>query len=606
VAVAGTFDSEFRIQDMLPGPVFNIELLTTARRARYYAIRFAYGIMLLFFVVQMVGIWRGEGQGLWAGGELSISQMAATGQSIFGTLTVFQGVAVLVITPALVAGVVADEKQRKTLQYLLVSRLTSTEIILGKLFARLLHVGIFLAIGLPVTSLISLFGGVEPLMVLLSYALTLSTASFLAALAVLVSTLARRPREASMQVYILELAWLVGPQMIARLMALRRASWLDPLYGWIRPVNGLLLQSSPLALMDPSTSIDPIHKALGIIGLQLTFALVFVLLAIVALRRLARRDGGASGRVHRFLPRPAVSDDPMLWKEKYAPRSRGLIKLVIAVVYAIVVAIVIYTTFVAAVPAFVELWYRGYSAAEVYADREVFNVYLRTVCTLVYVGWCLAVASVAAAAVVGEREGDTWTSLITTPMSGEEILRAKMFGAVWGTRWYGLPLLVLWLLGLASGAVHPIGFAAVVIETAVFLWFVAALGVSLSLTAKSSTRALTATLAILAGLNGFYLLCCIPLHPDTIFSAAGVTPMIEWISLLSYHSISWFYTNRDSAYETKALLTCLVGLVLYAAGALYLTTDAFVSFDAKVDRPRRGREPTEMIGQEEGSAPPAP
>ena len=81
------------------------------------------------------------------------------GASIFATLIAFQGVAVLVLTPAIVAGVVADEKRRKTLQYLMVSRLTSTEIILGKLFARLLHIGVFLAIGLPVMCLISLFGG---------------------------------------------------------------------------------------------------------------------------------------------------------------------------------------------------------------------------------------------------------------------------------------------------------------------------------------------------------------------------------------------------------------------------------------------------------------
>ena len=81
---------------MLPGPVFNVELITTARRARYYAIRFAYGMMLLFFVVQMVGPWRGEGGGLWQGGELTVSEMAATGWSIFATLTVFQWVAVLV------------------------------------------------------------------------------------------------------------------------------------------------------------------------------------------------------------------------------------------------------------------------------------------------------------------------------------------------------------------------------------------------------------------------------------------------------------------------------------------------------------------------------
>ena len=46
----------------------------------------------------------------------------------------------LVLTPALVAGVIADEKQRKTLHYLMASRLNSAEIVLGKLLVRMLYV----------------------------------------------------------------------------------------------------------------------------------------------------------------------------------------------------------------------------------------------------------------------------------------------------------------------------------------------------------------------------------------------------------------------------------------------------------------------------------
>jgi len=430
---------------------------------------------------------------------------------------------------------------------------------------------------------------------------------FLAALAILISTFARRSREASAQVYILELAWLFGPSLVARLMATPGLSWLDPLYVWVKPVNDLLLWSSPLALNEPYARAAPLGACLWMVGLQLGSSVVFVLLAIVALRPIVRRDGEGGRRAggmamarwgRRFLPRPAVGDDPMLWKERYAPRTRGVIKLLVGFVFVIGSAILAYTTCLFAAPAFVELWHHGYSAAEAYGARRAFNYELRLVCTLLYVAWCLGVAGVAATGVVGEREEDTWTSLIATPMDGDEILRAKMFGAVWGTRWFGLPLLVLWLLGLASGAVHPIGFVAIAVETAVFVWFVAALGVSLSLTSNSSARAQTATMAILVTLNGFYMLCCIPLHPDTMFCMAGVTPLIEAISLLSYESISWFYDKPNSAQETEALLTCLMGVVLYAAAALYLSTQAFVSFDTRVDRPRRGWHQSEIPGKE--------
>ena len=37
---------------MLPGPVFNVELITTARRPRYYAFRVVYGLAILLLVWQ--------------------------------------------------------------------------------------------------------------------------------------------------------------------------------------------------------------------------------------------------------------------------------------------------------------------------------------------------------------------------------------------------------------------------------------------------------------------------------------------------------------------------------------------------------------------------
>lgn len=202
---------------MFPGPVFTAELITTARRARYYVIRFVYGILLLYFVIMNLQDWRyrREGNSLWSGGELSIKELAMIGQGIFITFAVVQALTVLVLTPALTAGVIADEKRRKTLHDLLTTRLSSTEIVLGKLMARLLHIVVFLSIGLPVMSLLSLFGGVEPILVLGVYAATLSTAVILASLAILISTFARRPREATSQVYLLALAWLFVPGLIA-------------------------------------------------------------------------------------------------------------------------------------------------------------------------------------------------------------------------------------------------------------------------------------------------------------------------------------------------------------------------------------------------------
>jgi ABC-type transport system involved in multi-copper enzyme maturation permease subunit len=583
---------------MIPGPVFHAELLTTARRARYYAIRFAYGMILLFFVVQTVGEGRASGNALWQGSEISIADMAATGQAIFLTIAVFQAVAVLVLTPALVAGAVADEKQRKTLPYLMASRLSGTEIILGKLLSRFLHVGILLAVGLPVMSLISLFGGVEPALVLLVYAGTLSTAWFLAALAILVSTLSRRPREANAQVYILELAWLFGPALVAVLLARGGGVWLSA-YQWIGPVNDVLRRSSPYAIVEAASG-DLANAMAWMIALQATAGLGFVLVAIALLRPLARLEGDQarrrgglfkkSGRKPWMRYRPALEDDAMLWKERHATWASAIIRLEVGFLAIVAGAMLVYTGSPYVAEAFIELWQHGYSADAAYGARAAFSIYLRVACTLLYAAWCLVVASLAAGAVVGEREQDTWTSLVATPLGGDEILRAKLLGVLWRTRGFGVALLVLWLLGVASGAVHPLGLAAVALETAVFVWFAAALGIWCSLAATSGARAQAATMAILIALNGLYLVCCIPLRP-TWFFTSGVTPLIEAISLLSYEQISWLFTNSDRANELEALFACVLGVVLYAVAAAALTTQAMITFDAAIDRPRRGVAP---------------
>ena len=151
-------------------------------------------------------------------------------------------------------------------------------------------------------------------------------------------------------------------------------------------------------------------------------------------------------------------------------------------------------------------------------------MFLRFVGTFLYVVWALGVASASSSGLSSEREEDTWTSLIATPLGGLEIIRAKMIGAVWGTRGLGVLLLSLWLIGLAAGAVHPLGFAAVILVTPVFLWFVVALGTYVSLKSKTTGRALVTTVAILLVLNGGYMMCCIPLRPDTIAHRRGRDP----------------------------------------------------------------------------------
>src|SRR5262249_40250742 len=125
-------------------------------------------------------------------------------------------------------------------------------------------------------------------------------------------------------------------------------------------------------------------------------------------------------------------------------------------------------TLLFAVPAFLELTRTGFGVAPANSSRAGFLVYLRVVSTGVYLVYALGVASDAAAGMTSEHERDTWISLISTPLSGLEIVRGKLLGAVWGIGTTAFVFVLLALAGVLIGSVHPLGFALVLVEIAAF------------------------------------------------------------------------------------------------------------------------------------------
>ena len=67
-------------------------------------------------------------------------------------------------------------------------------------------------------------------------------------------------------------------------------------------------------------------------------------------------------------------------------------------------------------------------------------------------------------------------------------------------------LLLMWGVGLVSGAVHPLGVLAAALALAVYAWFTTALGVYISLRAKNSVRALAQIIVWLLVFNVGYMI----------------------------------------------------------------------------------------------------
>src|SRR5262249_2249524 len=121
--------------------------------------------------------------------------------------------------------------------------------------------------------------------------------------------------------------------------------------------------------------------------------------------------------------------------------------------------------------------------------RLELNSVLRMTTVILDIFYVLMVAGAAAESVAKERERETWMGLIATPLTGREILRAKLLGSIWNTRELAVLMLVLWIVGFLAGAVHPLGFLAALTELAASCWFLAALGLTASLWSRDRAQA---------------------------------------------------------------------------------------------------------------------
>jgi len=573
------------------GPVMRYELITTARRGRYYLARVVYGLCLLWLLWREFEDW----ERFFPGGG-TIEQVHQFAESAFVQFAGAQGLTLLLLIPALVAGVIADEHQRKTLHYLLASRLSSAEIVLGKLGARLLHVVTFVALGLPVISLLGLYGGINPEYVFHVYLGTFTTVLFVAGLSILISTLARRPRDAILAAYGLEAAWIYGPGWIKPFAHDLRG----PLF-WVGTANDWMILSNPLYVWSKLTSrasgptnfrwwdrmppwfITEFHEmSYWMAGLQGVFGLLFLILAIAGLRPLRGSAWPGSqpqtgwwtrlrGRLQAFEQsraaaavakneflaarsnRPPCGDHPIRWKERYTTMGGGLrwlggrpMVLFFSVFLGCYVFDLVYPV--------VTGMFRGYPNDRA---RISMNLSIRESSMALAVLGMLAVASTAAVSLTSEREQDTWISLATTLLTPGEIVRGKQFGAIWSARRIGLALLLLWSVGIVLGAIHPLGVLAAIWVIGLAWWFIAAIGVFISSRAKNSTRALMVTFI-------------------TLFIALYAWPGILWQSLFSHYEIGAHSAYPDLVTPRFTLIrdiVILAGLLtaIYGTAALAFT-----------------------------------
>src|SRR3972149_5589477 len=104
---------------MLLGPVFAVELITSGRRKRYFVLRVVYALILL------ASLWSSYESVTGFRRATSLAQNANVAAEFFQTFSIVQILAVLVAGPAMVAGTIAVERERRTIEDLLASDLSN-------------------------------------------------------------------------------------------------------------------------------------------------------------------------------------------------------------------------------------------------------------------------------------------------------------------------------------------------------------------------------------------------------------------------------------------------------------------------------------------------
>jgi ABC-type transport system involved in multi-copper enzyme maturation permease subunit len=571
---------------MLMGPVFRAELLRTARQRRFYVLRLVYGLVLLLIVST------GYQQMRWVHAVASVADVARYATQAFNSFALMQLIAVLLLVPAVFGGAIADEKQRKTLHYIMASQLSSGEIIVDKVLGRSAHLAVFVAIGLPIVSLLGLFGGISADSVVVAYLGTFSTGAFAVAMTVLVSTLARRVRDAILTSYLLMLIWLLVPPLIFLFGSVLRPA----LYFWIQPVNDALADLSPVTLwlrsrfwmglrMGMPALVD---RTLSMVGAQLVGAALLLLLAIWRLRPTFRRQeetparrtwfSSRKGRLRRRSAQPDCGDDPIWWKEHYfAPFDRFTRLVLLPAIVFITLPLTVMTA-IQSEAAVASFWWRGFEARRSLPDGflRALQVDLGWYTAL----WLLAVAGAMAASVTIEREKDTWESLTATPLTAREIFRGKLLGALWQQRGFFAVLIFLYTVSLVTGAAHPLAWLASIALLALLTWFVAIVGFYCSLRSSGTSRAMGSTLAILAVFNGTPVILLLwffgAIGWESSYSVLGAMPSYVAWSMASPESIDRLWSSVKAPNAPPAVLASFVSMgvglfAIYMATALALT-----------------------------------
>ena len=387
-------------------PLLAREMTQQAARVRTYVFRAVYIVVLCafagFFLLELINDTTGSPLDIIGqGGNLF---MVVVGVQFFG---------IYLLLPAMACGAITREKERDTLTLMLTTRLGPSTIVLEKLLARLVPVWMFLITSLPVMGLAYSLGGLSQPFIWGGFWILTITAIQIASVALLCSVWFASTVSAFLFTYGIVFVWSLGMPIANGLFDITRNYDLIftffPPYHFINPMGG---KSFPDVFVDTL----PI--------LVCSLVLLVIARGLLVVRATPRhRDqpeyvhSGQTKKADKSLsPRIRMQglpdDEPVAWREtQFAPLSRPWHLLLL---FLFVESPTLFCCFVL-----------------LFAWR--YDEYVVT-CLFFYCSWwtaaALLVIAKASSLAPSERSKQTLDILLSTPMTGRQIVAEKMRGTL--------------------------------------------------------------------------------------------------------------------------------------------------------------------------------
>lgn len=223
---------------LLPGNPMVVRVVQGgSQRPRHLWVRMGYLGALIVMVI--MGLLSGGG----LGEQMSLSDLAKAGAQVFGIISYGQVVLVCLLAPLFMAGAIAHEQSGQTYNILLTTPLTNLQIVLGSLMGRLFFVLALLASGLPLFSVLLIFGGVPIRSVFAAFMVAGLTALLVGSVAVTLSVFRAGGRKAVFVFVIAVATWLVASYAMDRVV-LRQSPIVPNGTTWLTPLHPLLVLES--------------------------------------------------------------------------------------------------------------------------------------------------------------------------------------------------------------------------------------------------------------------------------------------------------------------------------------------------------------------------